>query len=649
MKIKSLLNDSCWLVLIALLSFGASASQSESTKRITPEDLWQLKRVSPIGINSAGTHVFYKVTTANIQNNGFDSKVYQVSVNGGSSQLVENYQGLVVDKNVSPDGSKKLLHEAVKIDIVLGSDRYEHLNSSDAYVFDDLNYRHWDTWNDGSFKHVFYQDLVTEEKTDIMLNEPYSSPQSPFGGDEDYIWGPEGKHIYYVSKKAQGVDYVTSTNADIYRYTLADKQTVNLTADNLGYDKSPAISSKGQLAWLRMATPGYEADKNDIMVMQGDVAINITGHWDESVQSFMWNKEANLIYFTAATGGTIQLFQVSVPERLSSTTKSSAFAIKQLTEGQFDVNGIVAEVKGKLIVTRNSMNAAREIYSYTIKDKSLQALTTQNDEFYASKDLPTVKKQMVKTQDGQDMLVWVVYPPNFDETKKYPTLLYAQGGPQSPLSQFYSFRWNFQLMASQGYIVVAPNRRGMPGHGVEWNKAISKDWGGGAMQDYLDAIDEVSKASYVDNERIGMIGASFGGYSVFYLAGHHEKRFKTFISHDGVFDFRSMYGTTEELFFVNHDIGGPYWDKTNAAAQQSYDAFNPSNFVEKWDTPMLVIQGGKDYRVPIGQGIQAFQAARLLGVKSRLLYFPEENHWVLTPQNGLVWQHEFFRWLEETL
>ena len=295
------------------------------------------------------------------------------------------------------------------------------------------------------------------------------------------------------------------------------------------------------------------------------------------------------------------------------------------------------------------MNAAREIYSYNIKSKALTALTTENDAFYASKDLPTVKKQMVKTQDGQDMLVWVIYPPNFDESKKYPTLLYAQGGPQSPLSQFYSFRWNFQVMASQGYIVVAPNRRGMPGHGVKWNEAISKDWGGGAMQDYLDAIDEVSKASYVDNDRIGMIGASFGGYSVFYLAAHHENRFKTFISHDGVFDFKSMYGTTEELFFVNHDIGGAYWDKNNAAAQKSYEEFNPINFVQNWNAPMLVIHGGRDYRVPLGQGIQAFQAARLLGLKSRLVYFPEENHWVLTPQNGLVWQHEFFKWLDETL
>lgn len=640
MNIKPFFIQCCLLVLITLVNFPADAE-----KLMTPEDLWQLKRISPLGLNHSATHVLYKVTTPNIQSNGFDSKVYQVPVNGGESSLVENHAELVRDKNLSPDGSKKLFHEAVELEAVLGSDRYKKLSASNAYVFDDLNYRHWDTWNDGSFKHVFYQDLDSEEKTDIMEKELYSSPQSPFGGDEDYIWGPKSKHIYYVSKKVQGVDYVTSTNTDIYRYELSTKETINLTKDNLGYDQYPAFSTSGQLAWLRMKTPGYEADKSDIMVMSGNTPINVTAHWDESVQSFLWSNDASRIYFTAATKGTIQLFQVL----LSNITSNNPLVIEQLTMGNFDVNGIVAEVNGQLIVTRNSMNAAKEIYTYNINNKSLQALTSVNDDFYDTKDLPTVKKRMVKTQDGHDMVTWVIYPPGFDESKKYPTILYAQGGPQSPLSQFYSFRWNFQLMASQGYIIVAPNRRGMPGHGVAWNEAISKDWGGGAMQDYLDAIDDVSKESYVDKDRLGMIGASFGGYSVFYLAGHHENRFKTFISHDGVFDFRSMYGTTEELFFVNHDIGGPYWEKDNVAAQKAYRDFNPSNFVGKWDTPILVIQGGKDYRVPIGQGLQAFQAARLLGVKSRLLYFPEENHWVLTPQNGIVWQHEFFKWLEETL
>ncbi len=641
MKLGKLISHS---FLLIGLTVAVSPQLSAKEKVMTPELLWELKRVSPLGLNHAKTHVFYKVTVPSVKDNNFSSKVYQVAIKDGATQLVENYKGLMADRDLSPDGTKKLLHKPVKLNKVLAKERYASLTNADAYVFDDLDYRHWDEWNDGSFNHVFYQDLATEKMVDIMPDEPYSTPQSPFGGPEDYIWGPEGKTIVYVSKKKAGTDYVSSTNTDIYQYNLAKKSTKNLTKNNLGYDKYPAFSSKGQLAWLQMKTPGYEADKSDIIIKQGNKDINLTAHWDGTVNSFFWSKDGEYIYFIAPVDGTQQLFEVAVANNSSEPAN-----ITQLTNGQFDVNGIVGEAQGKLIVTRNSMNSAKEIYTYDKKSKALNALTKVNDELYADLNLPTVKKRMVKTKDGHDMLTWVIYPPGFNENKKYPTLLYAQGGPQSALSQFYSYRWNFQLMASQGYIIVAPNRRGMPGHGVDWNHAISKDWGGGAMQDYLDAIDDVAKESYVDKSRLGAIGASFGGYSVFYLAGHHDKRFKSFIAHDGVFDLRSMYGTTEEMFFVNYDIGGAYWDKDNAAAQKSYKEFNPSNFVEKWDTPMLVIHGGKDYRVPPGQGIQAFQAAKLRGLKSRFLYFPEENHWVLTPQNGIVWQREFFRWLKETL
>lgn len=609
---------------------------------MTPEKLWQVKRVSPLGLNTDKTHVIYHVTTPSIENNAFNKKVYQVSIKDGQTQLLEGHQGQLINDKISPDGSKKLFHQSVAIEKVLATDIHNQLDQANAYVFDDLNYRHWDTWNDGSFNHVFYQDLATEETFDIMKGEPFASPQSPFGGPEDYIWGPKGENIFYVSKKLQGAAYATSTNTDIYRYNLASKKTSNLTEGNPGYDKSPAFSSKGQLAWLRMDEPGYEADKNDVMVMFGNKTVNLTAHWDETVSSFLWSDDGQHIYFIAPTAGTMQLFQVAVTEK-------GGADIKQLTEGQFDVSGIVAETNGQLIVTRNSMNAAKEILRFDLETQKLHALTHVNDDFYAAMDLPTVKKRMVTTHDDQEMLVWVIYPPKFNPRKKYPALLYLQGGPQSPLSQFYSFRWNFQLMASQGYIIVAPNRRGMPGHGVKWNEDISKDWGGAVMKDYLAAIDDVAKESYVDNDRLGAIGASFGGYSAFYLAGNHDGRFKTFISHDGIFDTRSMYGTTEELFFVNQDMGGSYWDKNNAAAQKTHSTFNPIEYVANWDAPMLVIHGGKDYRVPLGQGIQAFQAAKLRGLKSRFLYFPEENHWVLTPQNGIVWQREFFRWLKETL
>lgn len=624
-----------------IVSLGLILSGGTSAKEVmTPEKLWQVKRVSPMGLNKDKTHVIYRVTTPSVENNDFSSKVYQVPLKGGKATLLEAYQGVLIDSKISPDGSKKLFHESVKVEKNLASDIHSDLSEANAYVFDDLNYRHWDTWQDGSFNHVFYQDLESEEKVDIMEGKAFDTPTSPFGGPADYIWGPKGENIYYVSKKLQGTEYVTSTNTDIYRYNLETKQTANLTESNPGYDKYPAFSSTGNLAWLQMDVPGYESDKNDIIVRLNGKEVNLTEHWDGTVNSFKWSHDAKHIYFIAPVDGTVQLFKVAVKAKSE---------IVQLTDGLFDVNSIVAALDGHLMVTRNSMNSAREIYRFDLKNQDLVALTSVNNDFYAGLELPTVKKRMVTTKDKQEMLVWVIYPPGFDESKKYPTLLYLQGGPQGALSQFYSFRWNFQVMSSQGYIVVAPNRRGMPGHGVEWNEVISKDWGGKAMQDYLDAIDDVAKESYVDKDRIGAIGASFGGYSAFYLAGHHEGRFQTFISHCGIFDMRSMYGTTEELFFVNHDFGGNYWEQGNEAASKAYGEFNPINYIDKWDTPMFVIHGGKDYRVPLGQGIQAFQAAKLRGLESRFLYFPEENHWVLTPQNGIVWQREFFKWLEETL
>ncbi|WP_271393508.1 S9 family peptidase [Aequorivita sinensis] len=626
--------------LLAFLTAGIMFAQ----KTMTPELLWQVKKVSPIGISDNGEVLFYKVTTPNMDENSFDSKFYAMKVTGGNFAEVTKEEVKVADKNLSADGKYLLMHKPVHVNDITGKDIYNDLPKSDAYVYTALDYRHWDKFNDGSFNHVFYKDVKTGAETDITPGQPYYTPQAPFGGDEDYVWDLKGENIYYVSKKVAGTEYAISTNTDIYKYNLASKKTENITEENKGYDTNPAFSKDGALAWLQMKTPGYEADKNDIIVLKDGVKQNLTAQWDGTVANFIWANNNKDIYFTAPVNGTRQLFKVDHPGRSRKMP-----VVEQLSQGQFDVTGIVAENNGQLIVTRTDMNHATEIFSFDLMKKTFKQLTQVNTEFYGKMDLPSVEKRMVTTKDGKQMLVWVVLPPNFDKTKKYPTLLYAQGGPQSPLSQFYSFRWNFQLMASQGYIVVAPNRRGMPGHGVEWNEAISGDWGGGAMQDYLDAIDAIAKEPYVDNDRLGAVGASFGGYSVFWLAGNHDGRFKSFIAHDGVFDNRSMYGTTEELFFVNHDMGGAYWEKENEVAQKTYNEFNPINYVDKWDTPILIVQGGKDYRVPIEQGLQAFQAAQLQNIKSKLLYFPEENHWVLQPQNALVWQREFFSWLKETL
>ena len=612
---------------------------------MTPELLWKLGRVTPLGLSIDGKNIVYKVTYPSVAENKSESKLYTISVNGGNPTEVKDTKTLLKDKNISPDGKYIVYNEEVKIDKVHGKDFYPDLQKSDAQIYDGLDYRHWDTWNEGKFNHVFYKENKEGAVgIDILEGENFNSPQKPFGGDEDYIWSPDSKSILYVSKKKAGTQYATSTNTDIYEYNLETRKTINRTEGNLGYDMGPQFSPAGNLTWLQMKRDGYEADKNDLIVSFKGMKMNLTANWDGTVDSFMWSKDGSKIYFVAPIDGTKQLFEVNFPG-----VTRIAVTVRQITNGDFDVSSIVDFSGDNVIVTRTDMNHAAEIFSYNLKKKSWKQLTNVNTNTYNSLALSKTVRRYVTTTDGKKMLVWVILPPNFDANKKYPTLLYCQGGPQSPLTQSYSFRWNFQLMAANGYVVVAPNRRGMQGHGVEWNEQISKDWGGQVMQDYLSAIDDVAKEKYVDSDRLGCVGASYGGYSAFYLAGIHNNRFKTFIAHDGVFNTQSMFGTTEEVFFNNWDFGGAYWEKDNVAAQKAYNEFNPINHVGKWNTPILIIQGGKDFRVAIGQSQEAFQAAQLRGIKSRFLYFPEENHWVLKPQNAQVWQKEFYKWLKETL
>ncbi|WP_430614949.1 S9 family peptidase [Flavobacterium sp. JP2137] len=630
---------------IVLLTLSLMSMTAFSQEVMTKELLWKLGRVSPIGLTKDGKNVIYQVGRADLQENKINSKIYQIPIAGGAAVEIADYKALVSDKNSSPDGTKVLSDKAVKMNKVLGKDRYPTMEKSDVYVFDALDYRHWDTWNDGTHNHVFVSEVNKPgQAIDLLEGEPYDAPQKPFGGDEDYIWSPDGQKVIYVSKKKFGTDYAMSTNTDLYEYDLKTRQTRNLTVANKGYDTHPTFSPQGDLTWLQMKNDGYEADKNDLIVRFQGMDLNLTAQWDGTVDSYQWAPDGKKIYFIAAVDGTVQLFEVNFPGKTR-----IAIQVRQVTDGNFDVTGIVGFSGGQVIVTRTDFNHATEIYAYDLKKSRWTQVTKVNDEIYAKVAMSKSEKRYVTTTDGKKMLVWVIYPPNFDASKKYPTLLYCQGGPQSALTQFYSFRWNFQLMAAEGYIVVAPNRRGMPGHGVAWNEAISKDWGGKPMQDYLNAIDEVAKEKYVDTARLGAVGASYGGYSIFYLAGIHNNRFKTFISHCGVFNLESMYGTTEEVFFPTWDTGGAYWEKDNVDAQKAMTTFNPIKNVSQWNTPILIIQGGKDYRVPIGQGQEAFQAAQLLDVKSRFVYFPEENHWVTKPQNAQVWQGEFFRWLKETL
>jgi dipeptidyl aminopeptidase/acylaminoacyl peptidase len=632
-------------IIIAVLLLGPLMAMAQNL--MTPELLWRLGRVSAAGISKDKKYVVYKVGTPDVIANKSSTKTYMVPVAGGNPIEVNNTDTLLENDRISPDGKYIISGADVRMQNVTGADTYADLPKSNAYIYTSLNYRHWDEWEDGKYSHVFvspYVNGIPMTGKDIMMGEAFDCPQKPFGGDEDFIWNPDSKHVVYVSKKKTGTAYAISTNTDLYVYDVEGGFTKNITEDNKGYDVNPAYNSRGDLAWLSMKREGYEADKQDIIVWDGVTKMNLTKQWDAiHVESFKWSEDNRNIFFIAPVNGTLQLFVVAYP----GLTKMLP-VMRQLTKGDFDVSGIVGQADNGVIVTRTDMNHATELYNVSTVDGSMVQLTHVNDDIYRTLAMCKTERRFVTTTDHKQMLVWVIYPPGFDKTKKYPSLLYCQGGPQSSLTQFYSMRWNFQLMASNGYIVIAPCRRGMPGFGTLWNEQVSKDWGGQVIKDYLSAVDTISKEPFIDKDRRGCVGASFGGFSVFALAGAHNHRFKSFISHDGVFDFKSMYGTTDEMFFENWEKGGPYWDKTNAVAQRSFGQ-SPSNFVDKWDTPIMIVQGGKDYRVPIEQGQQAFQAAQLKGIKSKFLYLPDENHWVLHAQNALVWQREFYKWLKETL
>lgn len=633
--------------LISLVTI-MTLNSLQAQQPLTPEKLWQLHRVSAVGLSQDTQYVLLSVSTPNMVENTFSKEYYKLAVKGGvpipiSEEEVE--RATAKYNPIKKESLVKLIHKEVKVDPVLGKDFYPDLEKSSGRLYSSLDHRHWDTWNEGKYNHVFIEDAEGNQR-DLMEGQPFYCPQIPFGGAEDYIWSPDGEKVLYVTKAKVGTEYVLSTNTDIYEYDLNTMKTRNLTEGMMGYDTNPQYSKEGVLAWLSMAHDGNESDKNDLYILKDGKRINLTAQWDNTVFSYRWSNDGKQIYLIAPTQGTEQLFVVDVYGK--DTTP------KQLTKGVFDVGSIVGQSGNLLVVMRNDMNRAGEVYTINLKERkkgflSLTQLSHFNDEAYRQIAQCPIKERIIKTTDGKDMHAWVIYPPDFDPNKKYPTLLYCQGGPQSIVSQFYSFRWNFQLMASQGYIVIAPNRRGLPGFGVEWNAQISGDWGGQPMRDYLSAIDDIAKEPYVDKDRLGAVGASYGGYSIYYLAGIHQKRFKSFIAHCGVFNLQSMYGTTEELFFNNHEIGGAYWEKENAIAQKSYKEFNPIEKINNWDTPILIIHGGKDYRVPEEQGFQAFTAAQLRGIKSELLYFPDENHWVLQPQNGLLWQRTFFKWLKETL
>jgi dipeptidyl aminopeptidase/acylaminoacyl peptidase len=517
---------------------------------------------------------------------------------------------------------------------------------------DDLMYRHWDTWKDNTYSHVClaaYEDgKIAGAIQDIMPDEKFDCPLKPFGGPEDIVWSPDGISILYVCKKYSGKDYAQNTDSDIYWYDIPSGITTNITDSLQGYDLSPAFSPDGtKIAWLNMPTPGYESDQREIKLFEVKTgqSITLTGAFDHDISVLSWGKDNRSIYFIASVNGTEQVFAVNLGSTTFSKINAGGTLINQVSNGIQDVMGVIV-VDSEILAPVMSMSSPVELYLISVKNGNQRQITQINEPLWSGIKKGKVESRMVRTSDNKEMLTWVIYPPDFDPSQKYPCLLYCQGGPHSEVSQFFSYRWNFQLMAANGYIIVAPNRRGLPGFGADWNNEIAGDWGGQTIRDYLSAIDQVSSESYVDKKGLGAVGASFGGYSAYYLAGHHENRFSTFIAHDGVFNLESMYGSTEELFFPNWEMGGPYW---MSPAPESYALFSPHKWVQNWNTPMLVIHGGKDYRVPDTQAMEAFTALQVKNIPSRFLYFPDENHWILSPQNGILWQRVFFDWLDRWL
>jgi len=643
---------------------------------MTPELLWTLNKIGVSAVSPDQSSLIYTVGKTDLKTEKNNKKTYFLNIKNSEATALDLGKKALIqwDKNglyaqekdiiylskdagktwaefytigevdnivISPDGKKIAFSKQVLVEIVLGKDKYTDVPKTTAHIYTDLNHRHWDYFNEGKYNHVFVVNVSdkVENAKDLLEGKMWDSPQRPFGGAEDFVWSPDSSQLLYVTKPLSGAEYAQSTNTDIFAYHLNSGTTKNLTESNKGYDVAPKFSPDGKtLLWMSMERDGYEADKNDIKIMdwKSHKVHNLTKDWDESVVGdVFWTQDSKTLYFTTAFRGTKQLFSLS-----PKTAK-----IQQITQGDFDVTSIYAQNKNTLLVGRTDMNHNADLFSVDLKKGTMTQVTEVNKQNYAQITPSKTELKMVKTTDGKEMGVWFVYPPDFDPNKKYPTLLYCQGGPQSALTQFFSTRWSPALMAANGYIVVAPNRRGMPGWGTKWNEEISKDWGGQVMKDYLAATDYAKTLPYVDNDRMGAVGASYGGYSVFMLAGIHDNRFKTFIAHDGLFDMKSWYGTTEELFFANWDLGKP----TDTPMPKAYTEFNPSNFVDKWNKPIMIIQGGLDFRVGYEQGQQAFQSAKLHGLKSKFLYFPNENHWVLNPHNGLVWQREFFEWLKETL
>ena len=617
-------------------------------------------------------------------------ELWQMNLDGDARKQISETEGKVEGFMFSPDRSKVIVLQSIPFNEII-KEKPADLPKTTGRVVTDLMYRHWDHYVE-SIQHPFVYEVedgkLKAEGFDILEGEPFECPMEPFGGMEQLAWSTDSKFIAFTCRCKTGLSYSVSTDSDIFLYDVESKsldttknlckgceygvvpdgtvpyeidnlmdptkslknQYVNQHEDlkdsNVGYDTNPKFSPDGRyVAWLSMERDGYEADRNRLCVydLKENTKTYVTESFDSNVDDFCWAPDSRTLYYIGVWHATENLYKTNLQGE-----------VKQLTNDWADFGSLQMLNDKQLLMERHSYVAPADLYVVnpgdTINDTKLAQITEVNKEILDQLGKPSVEQYWVPTTDGKEMLTWVILPPHFDKNKRYPTLLFCEGGPQSPVSQFWSYRWNFFIMASQGYVIVAPNRRGLPGFGQEWLEEISGDWTGQCMHDYLSAIDfACDELPYVDRDRLGAVGASFGGFSVYYLAGHHDGRFKCFIAHDGAFNLEAMYTETEENWFSNWEYDDAYWNKDQTArAKKTYEN-SPHRFVDKWDTPILCIHGEKDYRINATQGMSAFNAARMRGIEAELLIFPDENHWVLKPQNGILWQRTYFEWLDRWL
>ncbi len=666
-------------------SDGNTTQQTSQSSMMTPEMLLTMARIGGFSLSPNGKQVVYSVSLPSIQDNKAKTQLFLVNSDGsGRKALTDGTRTAVSPRwieggkriayltviegemqlvSILPDGTdqrqvtripggitgylysqdgKQLVYTA---DIKLpneAKDRNPDLDKISGRVITDLMYKHWDEWVETA-PHTFVASLAQQPITqgkDLLEGELFEAPMKPHSDESDIAITPDGKGIAYASRKKTGLEYSISTNSDIYYYDLTTGTTTNLTEGMMGYDTHPTFSPDGKyMAWRSMERDGYESDLIRLFLLDRTTGEKtyLTEGFEYNVEQPTWSQDGKSIYFIACVEAESHLYELTLKNK----------KIRRITQGQMDYVGF--DLQGTtLVAARQSMLAPTDLYRVDLKKGTATAITKENESTLTQLGDVRCEKRWMNTTNGEKMLVWVLYPANFDASKKYPSILYCQGGPQSTISQFWSYRWNPRIMAENGYIVILPNRHGVPGFGKAWNEQISGDYGGQNMRDYLTAADEMKKEPYIDPNGMGCVGASYGGFSVYWLAGHHEKRFNCFIAHAGIFNLEAQYLETEEKWFANWDMGGAPWEKSNATAQRTF-ATSPHLFVDKWDTPILIIHGERDYRILASQGMMAFDAARMHGVPTEMLLYPDENHWVLQPQNAVLWQRTFFRWLDRWL